>query len=1079
VITYDDIGQQTKVDFDYDQYGNVVNKREYGYQINGTWQVRRRTHYSYVNWEPYLSAYIRDRQTEVDVYDALLNTNDADDVLIGKKVYGYDGSVLENYGGTANPPGHIASYDGSMTVRGNLTVELTYSDVTAGTSETRSQTRDIFGNTTKAQVSCCNEKTFYCDGHTNWAKPCTETHGNPTDKCLTTVRTYDFNTLAVTSVTDANNQTTTYSQDTNLRPTGTTYPNGASASTAYNGWGVVTSSSFIFSEGGANRTLTETAVYDGWGQKTSSVDTNGAQTNYTYDSMGRLLTETNPFPQGGTPGPVTTNQYDPLGRVTIVTLPGGNTRQTAYSGGVQTFTDEVNRKTKRERDGLARLIKVTEQDATGTLAQETTYSYDAADRLIGINQGNQTRTFKYDAVGHLLFERIPEQTATINDGSGAYWTTKYTYTDWGVVSTKQDARGVLTTYNYDTLHQLISVNYDTASAPGVAATPGITWNYDYTGTCDTTAHTTSGNTKGLLLSVSVGSFYSESYAYDSNKRVQAVGRTIDGRNYTTSFQYNTADRFTQIIYPSARVINIGHDTKDRVTSVGSFLSSVTYNGIGQMIGTTLGNGVNEIFGYDANRMQLTSQKAGTVSPYTNRMNLIDSYDATAGQMGAGTTAGNAAQLMAVSGTIAAAPSFGGGGSTTESASYTYDNVGRLVTSNQSSSGQTAQRRFAYDRWGNRTAVWDAVNGGNQIQSVVLQQSGGAPTNRITSVTNNGTLLSYTYDAAGNVTNDGLHTYQYDAENRLVSVDSGATAQYGYDHESQRVKKISSGATSQCVWQDSHLIAEYNGSSGGLLTECIYSGERMVAKVANGATSYFLSDPLGVRLTLDGGGNVVGKQGRLPFGEDFAETSTQEKHHFTTYERDAETGLDYAVNRTYSPNIGRFIQRDPHSYNGGCDSNNPQKFSPQKIHRYSYVENDPLNKVDPLGLMSQSQFTCIIAPILCEVNRLPGGGPPPNPDGYSGWGLGFGDGPKREWLRIRIVTANYRILGQGFQCVYQLSCLPTERATCGPSQVVSPRQPGGCLPFAFCDDIYITSRFSLGFCIGGQVCFQTPGPVSCT
>jgi len=72
------------------------------------------------------------------------------------------------------------------------------------------------------------------------------------------------------------------------------------------------------------------------------------------------------------------------------------------------------------------------------------------------------------------------------------------------------------------------------------------------------------------------------------------------------------------------------------------------------------------------------------------------------------------------------------------------NLSRLVSSNQTSNGSSAQRRFEYDRWGNRTGVWDAVSGGNQIQSVVLQQSGGAPTNQLISVTNSGTTLNYTY-----------------------------------------------------------------------------------------------------------------------------------------------------------------------------------------------------------------------------------------------------------------------------------------------------------------------------------------------
>ncbi|HLF84279.1 MAG TPA: hypothetical protein VI837_08905, partial [Blastocatellia bacterium] len=84
IKTTDETGQQTKADFDYDANGNVLNKREYGFKISGQWQVRRRTHYSYVNWEPYLSEYIRNRAWMVEVFDALQNTNDADDLLIGK-----------------------------------------------------------------------------------------------------------------------------------------------------------------------------------------------------------------------------------------------------------------------------------------------------------------------------------------------------------------------------------------------------------------------------------------------------------------------------------------------------------------------------------------------------------------------------------------------------------------------------------------------------------------------------------------------------------------------------------------------------------------------------------------------------------------------------------------------------------------------------------------------------------------------------------------------------------------------------------------------------------------------------------
>jgi RHS repeat-associated protein len=300
-------------------------------------------------------------------------------------------------------------------------------------------------------------------------------------------------------------------------------------------------------------------------------------------------------------------------------------------------------------------------------------------------------------------------------------------------------------------------------------------------------------------------------------------------------------------------------------------------------------------------------------------------------MGAGSTAGNAGQLMSVSGQI---------GGTTESASYTYDLLGRLVTSNQTSNGASAQRRFVYDRWGNRTEVWDATSGGTQTQSVTLEQSGGAPTNRITSVTNSGSTVSYSYDSAGNVTSDGVHSYGYDAENRLVSVDGGSTASYSYDHQNRRVKKVVGSTTTHYVWQGWQVIAEHNGSSGAVLTEYVYAGSRMIAREQAGRV-FFLQDRLSIRATItDGQGGIQGRQAHLPFGEELGTSGAQDKHKFTSYERGSETGSDYAINRQYSPALGRFTQVDPLA--GLVDS-------PQSLNRYAYVGADPVDRTDVLGL----------------------------------------------------------------------------------------------------------------------------------
>jgi YD repeat-containing protein len=214
------------------------------------------------------------------------------------------------------------------------------------------------------------------------------------------------------------------------------------------------------------------------------------------------------------------------------------------------------------------------------------------------------------------------------------------------------------------------------------------------------------------------------------------------------------------------------------TSQANHLNRVSYNLVGPVTGIALGNGITEGFGYDTNRMQLTSQTATKSGGSPNGlMNLTYGYNASAGQMGAGTTAGNAGQLMSLSGTI---------NSTTESAAYTYDNVGRLLTSDQTSNGQTAQRRFDYDRWGNRTTVWDATSGGAQIQNLTLEMSGGVPTNRLSSVGSGKTAVNYSYDAAGNVTNDGTYSYSYilhEALHSLLGKDDDQLAERWRHHHS--------------------------------------------------------------------------------------------------------------------------------------------------------------------------------------------------------------------------------------------------------------------------------------------------------
>ena len=1113
VTSYDDTSTPVKMDFDYDVYGNVTNKREYGYQISGSFQVRRRTHFTYRAANLGGSSLMPGLPTLIEVFDAVQNTNDADDIPIAKSSYEYDNystmDGMEDYGGTATPPGHFTAYNSSYTDRGNVTTSTQWTDIAVGATIQHMAKYDIFGSVVKAQVSCCQEKDITLSNDTYFSLADSEMSGNPTGVHQITSTDYDFNTSLPASATDAGGLVTSFGYNAALNPSSVVLPTGASASAGYNYGSLSSTKTISYSDMGAlagggfgpvTRSVTTTTYYDGWGRVIKTVDPNNAQVNIGNDNMGRVVSRTNPFTAGGTPGPATTFQYDLVNKAVITTLPGGNTVRNDYSGSTITATDQVGRKIKRETDGLGRLIKVTEQDvSSGALTQETTYTYNLLDKLTGVTQAGQTRGYKYDALGRLLYERIPEQSATINDGTGTMWSCKYTYTEFSAVATRKDARGVVTTYAYDALHRVWGIVYDTSGAPGVAATSQVTFEY---------------TSWGAVSSVTMPE-YAENYTFDSYHRPASLTRWLTSdpaKTHTTSYEYNGASQLLKMIYPSGQQMSVNHDDKGRTQSLtydpgaaSGYLTGLGYNIAGQVTGLTLGNGVAESYGYDPTRLQMTSQTA--TKGAASLMNLTYYYQASAGQMGGGSTAGNAGQLMAINNNSTI-------NGTAESAAYTYDNLGRLVTSNQTSNGASAQRRFAHDRWGNRTGVWDATSGGNQIQAASLEQSGGAPTNRLQSVSvdrtnvalaaNGATVTAsstvnaswpasavtngdrkganagnggvwadatsqsypdwievdfrgsktineidvftiqdnstnpsepteqmtftvygmtdyqvqywngsswqtvpggsvagnnkvwkkftfadittskirvyvthapelysyvteieayqstatYGYDAAGNVINDGLHTYTYDAENRVVSVDGGVTAQYQYDHQNRRYKKTIGSTVTHYIWQGSQVIAEHDGTTGyttnptyqvnSARVDYIYAGSRMISsreRASSGGawiTKYYLSDRLSTRLVLDTSGNVLGRQAHLPFGEDLGESGTQEKHHFTSYERDGEAGPDYAVNRQYAQSIGRFSRPDPLSSTG-------KKESPQTWNRYAYATSDPINMKDPLGL----------------------------------------------------------------------------------------------------------------------------------
>lgn len=348
--------------------------------------------------------------------------------------------------------------------------------------------------------------------------------------------------------------------------------------------------------------------------------------------------------------------------------------------------------------------------------------------------------------------------------------------------------------------------------------------------------------------------------------------------------------------------------------------------------------VNESYTYSAQTGLLDRQTATR-----NGSTLIDlSYDY------ANASGKRTGQLIKITNNL-----YGGG---TRDRSFSYDSLGRLV---QVVGGPIVLpswiQTYAYDRYGNRTSV---------------NVSGSVPRDGLASVSydvtsNRVTTSGFDYDKTGNQTralipgsSTASQRFQYDAANRLVKVksDDGQTVLATYTYGSSNERLIAEEGTVRTYYfgQGDSTIAEYTEIGGATIPawskSYVYLGNRLLSTLTpNGsggeAIEHHHPDRLGTRIITNPLTGGWSEQVTLPFGTALAAESsgTPSKRRFTSYDRSDTSKLDYAVNRHYDPQQGRFTQVDPIGMKAvGLEH-------PQTLNLYSYVANDPVNRTDPSGL----------------------------------------------------------------------------------------------------------------------------------
>ncbi|HSS19125.1 MAG TPA: PKD domain-containing protein [Pyrinomonadaceae bacterium] len=731
----------------------------------------------------------------------------------------------------------------------------------------------------------------------------------------------------------------------------------------------------IFADGSTTQ-----VEYNSIGHQSATIDQLGRRTEFVYDEMGRLTRTT--YPDGtfeeasydaegrrltlkDRAGHVTSNSYDELGRPVKTTFVDGTFTRTSYdaAGHELSTTDPRGNVTSHTYDAAGRMTKTTNQ-----LNQDTTFTYDGNRNQLSMTDAlNHATTYEYDLNNRRTKTIFADSTfssvaydalgRTVSKTDQAGKTAEFTYDAEGRLIKVKDTVNQETTYSYDEIGQQISqtdannhttrFEYDQLGRRVKRILPG--------GQFETYAYDNAGNLSGrtdcngkvssfsydlmnrLLVKTPDASLNQSAIGFTYNALGQRV--TMNDASGATSYSYDVRNRLTTKQTPFGTLsytydeagnllttrssnqngasVDYSYDPLNRLSTVkdnhliglNGGLTSYAYDTVGNLQGFEYPNGVTTSYVYDTlNRLATTT--VGTP------VSALASYSYTLGP------SGNRTAVTELSG---------------RTVNYTYDQLYRLTSESITNDphGVSGSITYSYDPVGNR------LSRSSSVAPVSSQSS---------SYDVNDRLINESHDNNGNTTAANGHSYAYDSEDHLVSAD-GSAVTYVYDGDGNRVKKTVAGITTQYL-VDSNNPTRHAQVLDELVDDQVVRtyvyGNSLISQrqLLSGLWShsfYGYDGQTSVRFLTNTAGVVTDSYTYDAFGSLVATTgSTPNERLYTGEQYDANIGFYNLRSRLLRPDNGRFLTMD--SFEG--DENDPAS-----LHKYLYVNANPVNFVDPEGYLS--------------------------------------------------------------------------------------------------------------------------------